>query len=431
MLLKHSESIEQTCEIRSGGWNIPYYDRLTTQVYSCHIFGAQILNENEPVTTKILGHTKLNSEVQGVYYASGKIKIIPSSIFSGFINLEYFFIEAGQSFEVIRPDSFRNCRKLKVIWIRGNEITRLDDNLFLSATTLEYINLQNNKILSIHRLAFNKLTKVKRIILSGNKITNLFPETFSSLIGLLTLDLSSNNCVDMKIENCNTKFREVEVEIRKLCSYSLTQKEILEIEKERRDFRLEQQQKIKLLERLTENLTNTLKDHGRKIINLTDTIEKMTENQSKSNIEIQQEVIKFEVELQISKVLLKFNQTESESEDISTDELKQKDEFNDINKKLNNLELKLSSKISEDHLKLSEIFDNKILLTENKFSNNYLMLLKSIQDQKSFIDMSLNLTTIDNIKICRKEISVLQDKMQKVGESLDKRLKMIEKKRTD
>lgn len=432
VIVKQCLSIEQICKISSGNWNIPSYDRPSVEVYSCNIFGAQLLNEDEPVTTKILGHTKLNSEVQGVYYASnGKIKFIPNSVFTGFVNLEYFFIEAGQGFKVIKPDSFRNCKNLKVILIRGNEIEKLEDNLFVAATKLEYINLQDNKILIIHRYAFNKLSKIRAIILSGNKITNLHPETFSYLSGLLTLDLLSNNCVDKKYERCNTQFREVEGEIRKLCSYSLSQKEVVELEKQRRDFRLEQQHKMRSLERLTESLKNTLKDHTKKIVNLTATIEQLSELQLMSDRECQQNSIKGEVELQIFKLLEKFEDKEFDQQQLTN-------KFKAIDDKINDLEQRLSTKISEESSKLSVNLDKNILLTDNKSSNNYLMLMKTIQDQKTSIDMSLSvildkskMESDETMKVFMKEITDIQDKMQKVGKGLERRLKKIERNKLD
>ena len=78
--------------------------------------------------------------------------------------------------------------------------------------------------------------------------------------------------------------------------------------------------------------------------------------------------------------------------------------------------------------------EKSILLVEIKSEKNYIMLMKSIQDQKSSIDQSLDVISMntkkysdDTLKECKKEITGLQNKMQKVGDSIEKRLKRIEK----
>lgn len=219
LLLCGLECVEQSCMFEHDDWLINGNNGQMKEFYQCRFVQAQLLNEDERLTTETSSNTKKNSDVDAVVYFDSRTKYIPNSLFTVFPNLEYIVVTSCH-LEKIRPHYFKNAMMLKTIWISKNNIKDLIAHSFVEAPYIEYINLPDNKIESIHKMSFSGLHHLKGIYLQNNRISNLHPETFSHLGSLETLHmLDGTNCLKRKFTKVNMDLLEIENQIRGSCIY--------------------------------------------------------------------------------------------------------------------------------------------------------------------------------------------------------------------
>ena len=202
---------EQICTFHTNdNWTPNNWKSMKT--YVCNIKGVNMTDPNVTYTINTKVNKKTNAEVNFLQYKTengNTVAFIPSSIFDTFVNLETLIIDKNQNFKIMKPQYLRNASKLKLLFIFENKITNLDENLFVEAENLEYIDFEDNKIESIHKKTFSGLKKLQVLLLKGNLIKNVHFETFSHLINLQILNLLQNQCIDHKFTNLNMNFSEI------------------------------------------------------------------------------------------------------------------------------------------------------------------------------------------------------------------------------
>lgn len=427
--------MEQKCSFKNSFFYKNGFDGPSQLVYFCAISKDQPLtNENDTVIINTDDNNKTNEDILAIGYISGnQIKYIPQALFTTFVNVKEFFMDADSQFETLKPEYLNNANNLKVFGIWSNEITKLGANLFVYAPNLEHINFQGNKIERIDRLTFSNLTQLQGLYLPNNKIANLHPETFSHLKDLQVLNLLGNVCVNKFFGNANTRFKEIEEEIRKSCTYTLSAEELAYIERQEAAAKLSAQLKstTSAPSNQTEEVPTLLiepsiknqQENEKRIAelielnkNLTMTIEKLiksTEKKELQEVDDHKPLTKLEPKLdldQITKALLNIEKMLKESDKRALEKsIETNEKFEEQTQRLKELEVKLSYKITEEAQKVADVCEKSILQFEYKSSNNYLMIMKSIQDQKTAIDL--------NFKVCKNRIVGMQNKILKAGDN--------------
>ena len=98
------------------------------------------------------------------------------------------FVSAGQRF-LFYHESFPG---LKTLNLSGNNISKLNANVFESLTGLFTLAISHNSLYTLPRGVFNSLQELKTLDLSNNRMELLLSTAFDSQQHLLTLDLSNN-----------------------------------------------------------------------------------------------------------------------------------------------------------------------------------------------------------------------------------------------
>ena len=215
---------EQICSFGTEDWTPT--DWYSMKLYYCNIEGADVTDLNETYEINTKANTKTNAEVNFFQYKAkneNTVDFIPNSIFDIFANLEVLLIGKNQSLKIIKPQYLKNATELKLLIIFGNQVTYLDENLFVEAKNLEYIDFRYNKIESIHKKTFSGLQKLQVLLLKGNLIKNIHFESFSHLINLKLLDLLQNQCIDHRFftNYQNLWMKNIESKIESYCTYYL------------------------------------------------------------------------------------------------------------------------------------------------------------------------------------------------------------------
>jgi Leucine-rich repeat (LRR) protein len=100
--------------------------------------------------------------------------------------------------------------ELREIIAKHNKIKKLEEKIFITATSVTQINLNYNKIELIEPTAFNGLSKLEQLFLAENRINNLKPGIFNDLENLRILIISRNL---LEILEDGLIFKNLELEI--------------------------------------------------------------------------------------------------------------------------------------------------------------------------------------------------------------------------
>ena len=276
-------------EYKNVEWFINGVDGPKQNYHACQFDDVVIDDLNEIIDTS--ANRKTIAEVQMVLYWNGnRVDVIPRTLFTTFPELEYFYINSGQTFEHLVGKSFENAVNLKVIRIYNNLIGLLDANLFAEALNLQHINLQHNKIEYVHRFAFSGLSNLKGVYLGGNKLKSLHSRTFSRISSLLVVDLANCNCINVKFNNIKINFNQIESNLASKCVYDVNMEYLMDLSRKI----LENDKKIAKLTEIsldffkmgnsTEAQLNEIIENMIPFENITERLEK-SEDRTQKNIE--------------------------------------------------------------------------------------------------------------------------------------------------
>ncbi|XP_012157480.1 uncharacterized protein LOC101458689 [Ceratitis capitata] len=92
----------------------------------------------------------------------------------------------------IHARTFRKQERIQIMWLRDNQLTRVDKSMFVDLQLLGRLYLSNNLIRDIDKDTFGTLKHLKFMDLSGNRLKHVRREYFAPLVSLEELNLSQN-----------------------------------------------------------------------------------------------------------------------------------------------------------------------------------------------------------------------------------------------
>ncbi|KAG4074230.1 hypothetical protein HA402_001506 [Bradysia odoriphaga] len=208
--------------------------------YHCYLEHVNATNASDIVdlSGEHLGG-RSNAHVETVLVSpTANLEVIPSNIFTTFLNLERFYCNANflqridipfcgprmrsfqaniNSVEVLQDGAFRGCRsleqltiilsglqriepnaftgltQLREIIIFGNPLEELNGHLFREQHQLELVRFDQGELTTIHPGTFQCKEFVFELDLSVNRLERIETGTFTNLLRLRTLNLGTNN----------------------------------------------------------------------------------------------------------------------------------------------------------------------------------------------------------------------------------------------
>lgn len=126
-----------------------------------------------------------------VYANNQEMRILPSIVCHQFSNLEEVVIFNSNLLEVTSA-TFAECSNLRMVFINGNLLRILPDNLFSRSPSMEIISFASNRISEIASNAFNR-TALSLIDLGFNRLSTFNSAAFAAVNETLNvLDLVGN-----------------------------------------------------------------------------------------------------------------------------------------------------------------------------------------------------------------------------------------------
>lgn len=143
------------------------------------------------------------------------------------------------SFEVVTREVFTNCQKLKVIFIMGNELKKIDEDLFTDAITVEEITFFVTNLEFLPKNLFKNNPALTSVNLRGNHELKVIESEFPK--NLTVLSVIGNGCIDEhynSTEPSSTPLNQVIKKIEKNCKNS-TKSEIQPVIENNNEFRID------------------------------------------------------------------------------------------------------------------------------------------------------------------------------------------------
>ncbi|XP_058980029.1 toll-like receptor Tollo [Musca domestica] len=146
--------------------------------------------------------------VKEIYLKNNSINVLAPGLFSELSDLLVLDMSANElNSQWVNSATFVGLKRLVLLDLSANKISKLEANLFRSLTSLQVLKLEENYIDHIPDGAFTDLTNLHTLILSNNRISTIGPNTFRGLYGILVLSLDYNRIskIDTQaLKNCSS-----------------------------------------------------------------------------------------------------------------------------------------------------------------------------------------------------------------------------------
>lgn len=148
-------------------------------------------NEQTTVTANSR-NVQQNKDIERLEITLSTLKFIPSKIYEIFPKMRFLYVQSNEGFEEIKAEYFRNAGQLVQFWAWGNELTKLDANVFQGSPNLEVVGVQSNSIKVVDKDAFKGLRKLEVIYMFNNMLKTLHRDTFKDNLLLREISIGAN-----------------------------------------------------------------------------------------------------------------------------------------------------------------------------------------------------------------------------------------------
>ena len=176
---------------------IKYRAELTCEKLQESFRGADKLKKVEISNCTLIDETlpdtlfKNCKEVRLLIIRKNNLKSLERNLFQQMKYLDSLNLSMNQ-ISLLDETLFKNCVRLSHLDLSNNQLEDLAENVFDSCENLQSLNLSNNKIENLKDNIFRELKKLKYIDLANNKLISLKAINFQECIELRKIDLEGN-----------------------------------------------------------------------------------------------------------------------------------------------------------------------------------------------------------------------------------------------
>jgi Leucine-rich repeat (LRR) protein len=131
-----------------------------------------------------------NVEVLNLY--DNNITHLDNDIFIYLNNLQELSLSHNK-LNHLNKDSFKHLTNLQILYLDNNNLTTLDKDIFNNLTNLQELYLNNNLLTTLDKDIFINITNLQQLHLDNNKLTTLNKDIFKHLTHLQILLLHNNH----------------------------------------------------------------------------------------------------------------------------------------------------------------------------------------------------------------------------------------------
>jgi hypothetical protein len=220
-LFSSSQSAFFDCQYRTEGWG-PFNTAYLCSVQNFPEITSMTAVQIDSVSgNHQAGKNNDNVEVVDVFQR-GRIFYFPQGLTNFFKNLKGIRIEATGLKEIHQSD-LKDYSKLKALWLYGNNLEVLEENLFEFTPNLEWISVVNNKITHVDPHVFDKLVKLNTLYIYENPCIFSFGDNDPTKVQTF-IKAVQDQCTNFDYSNLEQKVKYLEFESTFLSFESLMMK---------------------------------------------------------------------------------------------------------------------------------------------------------------------------------------------------------------
>ncbi|XP_070491541.1 putative leucine-rich repeat-containing protein DDB_G0290503 [Chironomus tepperi] len=394
-----SESATLECEFKYNTWHV------VGSLYTCYINKGITINTLDTAyidsTTGNHQSSHTNDNVNYLYFVSVTISYFPRGIDAIFKNLKGIYFNNVGLKEIQQSDLKPFPKLIEFLIQAGNYIEILEEGLFDFNPELEYINLYDTKITHIDPKVFDSLTKLRQLYLSSNTCINQIATNRTSVLNLIKeLPTKCNNSeysslaqelTFLESESKSLNFNDFKLELENLESKINSSKFVnfyqtkLQHLKDILNEKSIETKNCSALNVKIEDQMSSLKDSFSSLIK--DSKDNCTKN-NENYAELSDKVAN--IQKSVEKVNKKLDDFKQNIDRISTIESESKATheviIEAINKAVENIEMNLMAKMDENFKEINK----KVQESEIRFNERTAKIMKSLKVIFDVSDMALN-----------------------------------------
>lgn len=139
---------------------------------------------------------KANEDIRKVAFDDSVIPILASDVCDTFTNLEELWLD-NLEIKNIMVNAFKNCKKLRYLRMHQNDVTDLPSDIFKHNRNLKILFIEGNKVRKINSQWFNELSELEEFYFCLTLIDYFPIAALKAATKLKKLVLYSNNLIDL------------------------------------------------------------------------------------------------------------------------------------------------------------------------------------------------------------------------------------------
>ncbi|VDK72824.1 unnamed protein product [Litomosoides sigmodontis] len=133
----------------------------------------------------------LDPRITSLTMVNCTLKRLDPDVLELYPDLEYLDLSFNE-IDVLDVKIFKYQTKLRVLRLRGNQLSSIQPDSFVGLSQLQMLDLSANRLTQLDPFSFPELSHLRELTVSSNLLTTLLPDTFAGLKNLQQLDLSNN-----------------------------------------------------------------------------------------------------------------------------------------------------------------------------------------------------------------------------------------------
>ena len=153
--------------------------------------GGLFLELSDPETLTAIDTRRQPARLDSLWLQGNRLRTLPEDVFRGLGNLKVLLLDRN-SLIVVPEGVFGELSHLQMLDLGENSIASLPEGIFQGLSSLERLQLDHNRLTGLPGTVFSGLSYLEQLDLSANSLAALPAEIFQGLTGLEELRLDGN-----------------------------------------------------------------------------------------------------------------------------------------------------------------------------------------------------------------------------------------------
>ena len=169
---------------------------LVTDGHLSALFSLVLANQKPPITAIKRGDFAGLSSLKNLYLHGNDLKDLPDDVFTGLSSLTHLGLYNNE-LTSLTAKMLSGLPSLEGLYLKGNDLKDLPDRVFAGLPSLKELHLGGNQLTTLSEETFSGVPLLTHLWLFDNQLTTLPEGTFSGLTALTKLELEANQLTSL------------------------------------------------------------------------------------------------------------------------------------------------------------------------------------------------------------------------------------------